>query len=140
MERQKLEKERQLQWKAEVEKEQKRKQRELEEATERRQVELVNANKKPPTNGGRAGKDRGSGNGVTKKGGDDPKKRLEELLVGAIKVKAPAPVIGSAVPVRQTGSSEDEAASGPEAGGQSNRYYDCSQVHVHVRTDLYNVC
>ena len=98
-----------------MEKEQKRKQRELEEAAERRQAEVI-TNKKPATNGGRAGKERGSGNAVMKKGGDDPKKRLEELLVGAIKVKAPAPLVGSAVPVRQGGSSDDEVTACP------NRY------------------
>lgn len=123
-EKQKLERERQLQWKAEMEKEHKRKQRELEEAAERRQQAEKKA---PPTNGGKGIKD-GSG-GPLKKGGDDPKKRLEELLVGAInRVKAPAPVAAVPVTVGESGSSEEETSELSGLGGQTNKYVQCTCI------------
>lgn len=124
MEKQKQERERQLQWKAEMEREQKKKQQEL---AEKIQAEVVNNNKKLGTNGGRTGKEGGSGNGVLKKT-DDPKKRLEDLLIGAVnKMKGPTPLTTSALPAGGGGecgwTSEDghELAS-PSSGGKANGY------------------
>ena len=95
--------------------------------------------KKPPTtstNGARLGgaatgkEGRASGNAVLKKVTvvvDDPKKRMEELLTGAItKVKAPTPVIGRSGGRVGGESGCDSGSSGEEAcpgsGGKANGY------------------
>ena len=123
MEKQKQERERQLQWKAEMEREQKKKQQEL---AEKRQAEVVNNSKKPGTNGSRAGKEGGSGNGMLKKT-DDPKKRLEELLIGVMnKVKGPSPLTTTALPAGggDGGETSEDGIelAGPNSGRQSNAY------------------
>ena len=100
------ERQRHLQWKADMEKEQKRKQRELEEAAERRQVAEAMAAKKAVTttftttttaNGGKGnGRDVANGNTVVKKGAEDPKKRIQDLLVGTVgKLKATVPLVNA---------------------------------------------
>ena len=103
-----------------MEREQKKKQQEL---AERRQVEAVNNIKKPATNGGRGDKEGGSGAGGVKKA-DDPKKRLEDLLIGAMhKVKAPIPLATSnTVPAGGGGASGNEVTAGAGSEGQSNGY------------------